>query len=203
MAKLLHSLTGNTKITQKVFKNTILSTHTRFLGSQGHNKEFLQILHKRSFQCPKNSADGGDGEIGVPRPECCRVVSVRAVAVTMHEHPSYGDGDLSKSGCGISGLLHSWNGSLSMIHLVMNDAEKLRRAVNGVGAPSMVQTTTSILVVNMLGLVIDKRGPLFIAPWIFGYAILKKVTLSTPGEVVVRCFYFNVPEELLLHDTDR
>ena len=90
-----------------------------------------------------------------------------------------------------------------MIHLVVNDAEKLCRAVNGVGAPSMVQTTTSILVVNMLGPVIDKRCPLFAAPWIFGYAILKKVTLSTPGEVVVRCFHFNVPEELLLHHTDR
>ena len=38
MAKLLHSLTGNTKITQKVFKNTILSTHTRFLGTQTTNK---------------------------------------------------------------------------------------------------------------------------------------------------------------------
>ena len=169
----------------------------------GHNEEFLLVLHRRSFQCPENSADGGDGEIGVPRPKYCRVVSVRAVAVTMHEHPNYGDGDLPKSGCGLRGPLHSWNGSLSMIHLVVNDAEKLRRAVNGVGAPSMVQTTTSILVVNMLGPVVDKRCPLFAAPWIFGYAILKKVTLSTPGEVVVRCFHFNVPEELLLHHTDR
>ena len=167
----------------------------------GHNEEFLRVLHERSFQCPQNSADGGDGEIGVPRPECCRVVSVRAIAVTMREHPSYRDGDLPKSGCGLRGPLHSWNGSLSMIHLVVNDAEKLRRAVNGVGAPSMVQTTTSILVVNMLGPVVDKRGPLLAAPWIFGYAILKKVTLSTPGEVVVRSFHFNVPEELLLHHT--
>ena len=130
-------------------------------------------------------------------------MSIRAVAVTMREHPSYGDGDLPKSGCGLRGPLHSWNDSLSMIHLVMNDAEKFRRAVNGVGAPSMVQTTTSILVVNMLGPVVDKRGPLFAILWIFRYAILKKVTLSTPGEVVVRCFHFNVPEELLLHHTDR
>ena len=105
---------------------------------------------------------------------------MRAVAVTMREHPSYGDGNLPKSGCGLRCPLHSWNGSLSMIHLVVNDAEKLRRAVNGVGAQSMVQTTTNILVINMLGPVIDKRGPLFAALWIFGYAILKKVTLSTP-----------------------
>ena len=169
----------------------------------GHNEEFFRILHRRSFQCPENLADGEDGEIGVPRPKCCRVVSVRAIAVTIREHPNYGDGDLPKSGCGLRGPLHLWNGKLSMIHLVVNDAEKLRRAVNGVGAPSMVQTATSILVVNMLDLVVDKRGPLFAAPWIFGYAILKKVTLSTLGEVVVRCFHFNVLEEFLLHHTHR
>ena len=90
-----------------------------------------------------------------------------------------------------------------MIHLVVNDVEKLRRDVNRVGAPSMVQTTTSILIGNMLGPVVDKCGLLFAAPWIFGYAILKKVTLSTLREVVVRCFYFNVPEELLLLHTNR
>ena len=106
-------------------------------------------------------------------------MSVRAIAVTMSEHPSYEDGDFPKSGCSLHGPLHSWNASLSVIHLVVNDAEKLCRAVNRVVAPSMVQTTTSILVVNMLRLVVDKRGPLFTAPWIFGYAILKKVTLST------------------------
>ena len=98
----------------------------------------------------------------------------------MCEHPSYGDGDLPNFGCGLCGLLHSWNGSFSVIHLVVNDVEKLHRAVNGVGAPSMVQMTTSILVVNMLGPVVHKRGPLFAASWIFGYAILKKVTLSIP-----------------------
>ena len=98
----------------------------------------------------------------------------------MREHPSYRDGDLPKSRCGLCGLLHLWNGSLSVIHLVVNDAEKLCRAVNGVGAPSMVQTTKSILVVNMLGHVVHKSGPLFAAPWIFGYAILKKITLNTP-----------------------
>ena len=98
----------------------------------------------------------------------------------MRKHPNYKDGDLSKSRCGLCGLLHLWNGSLSVIHLVLNDVEKLRRTVNGVGAPSMIQMMTSILVVNMLGPVIHKRDPLFAAPWIFGYAILKKVTLSTP-----------------------
>ena len=35
MSKLLPSLTGNTNIAQKVFKNTILSKDTRFLGSHG------------------------------------------------------------------------------------------------------------------------------------------------------------------------
>ena len=87
---------------------------------------------------------------------------------------------MPKSGCGLRGQLHLWNDNLSVIHLVMNDAEKLCRAVNGVEVPSMVQTTTNILVVNMLGPVVHKHGPLFAAPWIFGYAILKKVTLSTP-----------------------
>ena len=57
--------------------------------------------------------------------------------------------------------------------------------------------------VTTLGPVVDKRGPLLAASWIFGYAILRKVTLSTPREVVVRCFHFNVPEELQLHHTDR
>ena len=73
----------------------------------------------------------------------------------MRKHPSYGDGDLPKSRCGLRGPLHSWNGSLSVIHLVVNDVEKLCRAVNRVGAPSMVQTTTNILVINMLGPVIN------------------------------------------------
>ena len=146
----------------------------------GHNEELLRIFYKKSFQCPKNSVDRGDGEIGVPRPKCYRIVSVRSIAVTMREHPTYGDGDLSKSRCGLRGPLHLWNGGLSVIHLVVNDAKKFHRAVNGVGAPSMVQTTTNILVVNMLVPVVDKRGPLFAAPWIFGYASLKKVTLNIP-----------------------
>ena len=46
MAKLLYSLTGNTKITQKVFKNTILSTHTRFLSSQGTNVHAGKLRNK-------------------------------------------------------------------------------------------------------------------------------------------------------------
>ena len=102
------------------------------------------------------------------------------MAVTMREHSSYRDGDLPKSRCGLRGPLHLWNSSLSVIHLVLNDVEKLRRAINEVGASSMVQMITSILVVNMLGPIVHKRGPLFAAPWISGYAILKKVTLSTP-----------------------
>ena len=72
--------------------------------------------------------------------------------------------------------------------------KELRRAMNKVGAPSMVQTTISILVVNMFGPIVHNRGPLFTAPWICGYAILKKLTFSTPREVVVWCLHFNVPE---------
>ena len=59
-------------------------------------------------------------------------MSVCAVAVTMHEHPRYGDEDLPKSGCGLRGLLHSWNSNLNEIHLVVNDAKKLCRAINRV-----------------------------------------------------------------------
>ena len=87
-----------------------------------------------------------------------------------------------------------WDGRLSVIHFVLNNAEELRRTINGVGAPSMVKTTTSILVVNMLGPVVHKRGPLIIASRISRNAILKEVTLTTPGEVVVWCLHFNVPE---------
>ena len=72
-----------------------------------------------------------------------------------------------------------------MIHFVVNNAEELRRAINRVGAPSMVLMMTSILVVILLGLVIHKCGPLFIAPKISRYVILKKVTLIIPREVVV------------------
>ena len=81
-----------------------------------------------------------------------------------------------------------------MIHFVVNNAEELRRTINGVGAPSMVKTTTSILVVNMLGPVVHKRGPLITSSRISSNAILKEVTLTTPREVVVRCLHFNVPE---------
>ena len=66
--------------------------------------------------------------------------------------------------------------------------------INGVGAPSMVQMTARILVVDMLGPVVHKRGPLIAAPRISRYAILKKITLTTPGEVVVWCLHFNIPE---------
>ena len=81
-----------------------------------------------------------------------------------------------------------------MIHFVVNNAEELRRTIDGVGAPSMVKATTSILVVNMFGPVVHKRGPLITSSRISSNAILKEVTLSTPGEVVVRCLHFNVPE---------
>ena len=86
------------------------------------------------------------------------------------------------------------DGRLGVIHFVMNNAKELCRTINGVGAPSMVQTMESILVVDMLGLVIHKRGPLIAAPRISTYAILKKVTLTTSGEVVVWCLHFNVLE---------
>ena len=112
-------------------------------------------------------------------------MNIRAVAMTMYEHPNYRDGNLPKSTYVLCGPLHSWIGSLSVIHLVVNDVEKLRRAVNGVKAPSMVQTTTSILVVDMLGLVVHKRGPLIAAPWISGYVILKKVTLKSCCKVLL------------------
>ena len=112
----------------------------------------------------------------------------------MCEHFIKRYGDLSKSGCGLRGPLHLWNGRLSVIYFVVNNVDKLHKAVNGVGAPSMVQTTTSILVVNMLGLVVHKCGPFFIASWISRYAILKKVTLSTHGKVIVWFLHFNVLE---------
>ena len=81
-----------------------------------------------------------------------------------------------------------------MIHFVMNNAEELRRSINGVGAPSMVKATTTIPVVNMLGPVVHKRGPLITSSRISRNAILTEVTLTTVGEVVVRCLHFNVPE---------
>ena len=112
----------------------------------------------------------------------------------MREHPGNRYGDLPKSRCRLRGPLHLCDGRLSVIYFVINNAEKLRWTINGVGAPSMVKTTTSILVVNMLSLVIHKRGPLIVAPMISRYAILKGVTLTTPREVIVWCFHFNVPE---------
>ena len=51
MAKLLHSLTGNTKITQKLFKNTILCKDTRFLGSQMPDSK--NVLKKLDYNCLK------------------------------------------------------------------------------------------------------------------------------------------------------
>ena len=121
-------------------------------------------------------------------------MSVRSIAVPMREHPGNRYGDLPKPTCGLRGPLHSWDGGLSVIHFVMNNAEELRRTIEGVGAPSMVKATTSILVVNMLGPIVHKRGPLITSSRISSNAILKEVTLTTPGEVVVRGLHFNVPE---------
>ena len=112
----------------------------------------------------------------------------------MCEHPGNRYGDLSKPTCGLHGPLHSWDGGLSVIHFVVNNAEELRRTINRVGAPSMVKATTSILVVNMLGPIIHKHGSFITSSRISRNAILKEVTLTTPGEVVVRCLHFNVPE---------
>ena len=112
----------------------------------------------------------------------------------MREHPSNRYGDLSKPTCGLRGPLHLWDGGLSVIHFVVNNAEELRRTIDGVGAPSMVKAPTSILVVNMLGPVVHKHGPLITSSRISSNAILKEVTLTTPGEVVVRGLHFNMPE---------
>ena len=81
-----------------------------------------------------------------------------------------------------------------MSHFIVNNVEELCRTINGVGAPSMVKTTTSILVVNMLGPIVHKRGLLITSSRISRNAILKEVTLTTPREVVVWCLHFNVPE---------
>ena len=112
----------------------------------------------------------------------------------MREHLGNRYEDLPKPTCGLHGPLHSWDGGLSVIHFVVNNAEEIRRTINGVGVLSMVKTTTSILVVNMLGPVIHKRGPLITSSRISRNAILKEVTLTTYEEVVVRCLHFNVPE---------
>ena len=112
----------------------------------------------------------------------------------MREHSGNRYGDLPKPTCGLRGLLHSWDGGLSVIHFVVNNAEELRRTINGVGTPSMVKAMTNILVVNMLSLVVHKHGPLITSSRISRNAILKEVTLTTPREVVVRGLHFNVPE---------
>ena len=121
-------------------------------------------------------------------------MSVRSVAVSMRKHPDNRYGDLPKPTCGLRRPLHSWDGGLSVIHFVVNNVEKLYRTIKGVGAPSMVKATTNILVVNMLRPVVHKRGPLITSSRISRNTILKEVTLTTPGEVVVRCLHFNVPE---------
>ena len=56
---------------------------------------------------------------------------------------------------------------------------------------------------GVLGSVVHKCGPLIAAPRISTYAILKEITLTTSGEVVVWCLHFHMPKDLLLHDTNR
>ena len=121
-------------------------------------------------------------------------MSIRSVVVSMRKHPGNIYGDLPKSACRLPRPLHSKDGRFGVIHFVVNNAEELRRTINGVGAPAMVQTTVGVLVVDMLGPVVHERGPFIAAPRISRYAILKKVTLATPGDVVVRCLHFNIPE---------
>ena len=116
------------------------------------------------------------------------------MAVPMREHPGNRYGDLPKPTCGLRGLLHSWDGGLSVIHFVVNNAEELRRTIDGVEAPSMVKATTNILVVNILDPVVHKRGPLITSSRISRNAILREVTLTTLREVVVRGLHFNVLE---------
>ena len=112
----------------------------------------------------------------------------------MREHPGNRYGDLPKPTCGLRGPLHSWDSGLSVIHFVVNNAKELRRTIDRVGAPSMVKATTSILVVNILGPIVHKRGLLITSSRISSNAILKEVILTTPREVVVRGLHFNVPE---------
>ena len=122
-------------------------------------------------------------------------MSIHSVTVSMCEHPGNRYEYLSKSGCRLCAALHSRDGRLGVIHFVVNNADsELYRTVNGVGAPTMVQTTASVLVVDMLRPVVHERGPLIVAPRISRYAILKKVTLATSREVAARCLHFNVPE---------
>ena len=101
----------------------------------------------------------------------------------MREHPGNRYGNLSKSGCRLRRPLHSGDGRFGVIHFVVNNAKELCRTINRVGAPAMVQMTASVLVVDMLGPVVHERGPLIATPRISRYAILKKVTLATAGEV--------------------
>ena len=100
--------------------------------------------------------------------------------MSMREHPNNRYGDLPKSRCRLCGPLHSGDGRFGVIHFVVNNAKELRRTINGVGAPTMVQTTASVLVVDMLEPVVHERGLLIAASRISRYAILKKVTLATP-----------------------
>ena len=85
-------------------------------------------------------------------------MSIRSVTVSMHEHPGNRYGNLLKFGCRLRRPLHSGDGRFGVIHFVVNNAAELRRTINGVESPTMVQTTASVLVVDMLGPVVHERG---------------------------------------------
>ena len=55
----------------------------------------------------------------------------------------------------------------------------------------MVETMTSILVVDMLGSIVHKHCPFFATPWIFGYAILNSIHLK---KFDVKCLFFYIFE---------
>jgi hypothetical protein len=82
-------------------------------------------------------------------PKGGRVVGVGPVPVSMCQHTSKRDRDLSKSRCGLRNPLHPWNRSLRVVHLVVNDTEELGRAPHRLHALAMVDSLACVLVVNM------------------------------------------------------
>jgi hypothetical protein len=88
-------------------------------------------------------------------PKGGRVVGVGPVPVSMCQHTSKRDRDLSKSRCGLRNPLHPWNRSLRVVHLVVNDTEELRRALYRLSAPATIDSPAGVLVVNMLRSIIS------------------------------------------------
>jgi hypothetical protein len=76
-------------------------------------------------------------------------VGVGPVPVSMCQHASKGNWDLSKSRCDLRNPLHPRNHSLHVVHVVVNDTEELRGALHRLRAPAMVDSPASVLVVNM------------------------------------------------------